>query len=733
MPHDKRAADDVSESTLEQNFADLANARLRDKAPELMDYQVGFQLLKSDDDGTRAVGIFGFQIDTGWYYTAVFFLNGSVKGLDSIYSVDSDMFMPLTEDWVSSIINKRPNRLGEADTQNRYERGTRLPNYVRMWQIPGGVGNAGNGIGLGGSLSKLGEAMLTPRDDGIPGLPEILAAQPVLAQGFVNDLARYPKLAAVVSQFYNFTDFSAPPMAKTAADDQVTIISSIAQPGADKLTDTEKEQLVAGGTAVVDKRPDTVKSITYKSDTKHILQNPAEGGLYEVLMADGSIKDLFCLRVLGSVEKYLVVDVEDDRHGMVESECIWAVRQYEPAVFRERLEKASEKPSDVRPRDCLVFVALTGDTTLGFEIESVTGGTDEIKALKVKSSYYIPGGSSNMAWDRHVTGPAMIRYDQPETRIREVLVAQAGSAAIRYYNKQLIVNDGRFRALVLDRAGKDGYGYDREWDSKILCAKDFGDYQTVRVSLQKVACEVSVEHLAGRYVIGDGQGKTAGSEADALRTLLVKHGCTVDDARSMLAEACQTPVSYWVHKTAAQMLDIPPIFDRSESGEMSSYHPTEVPTSAVDQATPEENYQYYQYNSPFAGYSDDESPSGEAGHNGKSVKDTLGAAAQSGQREVFDASVLMSLAKTNNPTGLVEKWLPNMVSGMDRLGRTLFLLHYQFDEFKAKYGAKDMVDFADNLTSCFEDLGAIVLTLRQHSLAGDPAHFGLGIGGEDNE
>jgi len=76
---------------------------------------------------------------------------------------------------------------------------------------------------------------------------------------------------------------------------------------------------------------------------------------------------------------------------------------------------------------------------------------------------------------------------------------------------------------------------------------------------------------------------------------------------------------------------------------------------------------------------------------------------------------------------MADKFLPTLVSGMDRCGRLLFLLHWQFDEFKERYGAQDMTSFTDDLTSTFEALGDVILFLRKRTLAGDPQHLGLGL------
>ena len=50
------------ESSFEQAFASLAYTYIKDKAPRLLDFMTGFQLVDRNDDNTKAVGVFGFQV-----------------------------------------------------------------------------------------------------------------------------------------------------------------------------------------------------------------------------------------------------------------------------------------------------------------------------------------------------------------------------------------------------------------------------------------------------------------------------------------------------------------------------------------------------------------------------------------------------------------------------------------------------------------------------------------------
>tara|TARA_R110002051_G_scaffold61354_6_gene112590 strand:+ start:1451 stop:3967 length:2517 start_codon:yes stop_codon:yes gene_type:complete len=109
------------ETEFEQAFSSLAYAYLRDKAPRLLDHMVGFQLVDRNDDNTKAIGVFGFQLDNQWLYAPVFFLNGDLKGHELLYMKNNDSFVPLQENWINYIMSRKPHVLGEAASADNLE------------------------------------------------------------------------------------------------------------------------------------------------------------------------------------------------------------------------------------------------------------------------------------------------------------------------------------------------------------------------------------------------------------------------------------------------------------------------------------------------------------------------------------------------------------------------------------------------------------------------------------
>src|SRR5262249_5777118 len=61
-------------------------------------------------------------------------------------------------------------------------------------------------------------------------------------------------------------------------------------------------------------------------------------------------------------------------------------------------------------------------------------------------------------------------------------------------------------------------------------------------------------------------------------------------------------------------------------------------------------------------------------------------AARTGQREVFDTAMLGSLLKTVREDSIVDRYLGDLMKGLDRLGRILFQFYWHGEEFEDRYG-----------------------------------------------
>lgn len=138
------------ESGFEQAFASLAYTYLKEKAPRLIDFIVGFQLVDRNEDNTKAVALFGFKVGDQWLYGPVFFLNGDLKGHELLYIKKQDAFVPMKENWVNYLIARKPHELGKASPRNTQELGGLLPNLMRLAHPPTGTKYGSDGVHVDG-------------------------------------------------------------------------------------------------------------------------------------------------------------------------------------------------------------------------------------------------------------------------------------------------------------------------------------------------------------------------------------------------------------------------------------------------------------------------------------------------------------------------------------------------------------------------------------------------------
>jgi hypothetical protein len=72
------------------------------------------------------------------------------------------------------------------------------------------------------------------------------------------------------------------------------------------------------------------------------------------------------------------------------------------------------------------------------------------------------------------------------------------------------------------------------------------------------------------------------------------------------------------------------------------------------------------------------------------------------------------------PDNLIDRYLGDMMRGMDRTGRVLFNFYWHGEEFEDRYGKQDMPELEDGLRNSFEGQGDIILKLKQKMVDADP-------------
>ncbi len=104
----------------EQSFFQLAYEKLQEKLYNLLPFLVGFEIINKNDDGTKALGVFGFKSNNGqMLFVPAFFINGAVKGIDLIYSKNNEQFYPLNEDFAEMFLKDEVTGIGDSSKESR--------------------------------------------------------------------------------------------------------------------------------------------------------------------------------------------------------------------------------------------------------------------------------------------------------------------------------------------------------------------------------------------------------------------------------------------------------------------------------------------------------------------------------------------------------------------------------------------------------------------------------------
>ena len=330
----KRAAiGGEQEQGFEQSFASLAYTYIQDKAPGLLDYLIGFQLVDRSNDNMKAIGIFGFKIGNSWIYVPVFFLNGDLKGHELLYLKSQDSFVPMKENWINYIINKRPHILGEQAAENQDQLGVLQPDIQSLSQPPESGKFAGyqqqvrqkQWTKSSGLLSSVGNWVTQSPNKLYPGLddrlnlPNVLASDISMCKLAMDIGEAYPGIKAAMDDIYglNLIPDALRKLRSKVADSggilakqnkhaerrtRVKRAAAETQPKVDVITsktitenlpelnEEEQKKLLRDGILVKDHRTGDEVSVVYNTQISMELCNPDETAVYDVLVKPGGFE-----------------------------------------------------------------------------------------------------------------------------------------------------------------------------------------------------------------------------------------------------------------------------------------------------------------------------------------------------------------------------------------------------------------------------------------------------------
>lgn len=750
------------ESGFEQSFAQLAYTYIQDKAPRLLDYLVGFQIVDRNDDANKSLGVFGFKVGNRWMYAPVFFLNGDVKGHELLYLKDKDQFVPLKENWINYVIAQQPHILGEGSMKSPEELGVRSPDLRTILAIPRVVGKyASDSTWLDGFMPMLAAATVSPgklfskcanAHESLDVL-KLMASDVAIMKTAMDWMDEYPVIKKAFYEFYSEaqlrdallglkksaesgTSVLGGVKVKTVVAKPKGVLKKVAAADKPKLdiqlksdeiitenkaenNEAEKEKLLRDGYLIKDHRSGDEVSIAYNTQQPFELTNPSESGIYDVVVKPGEFSR--CLVISnphsadGRVGMVTVVRLDGKKTWLnADRSRIW-VRDGE---LREDYEKWRNDLSagSLSRGGVYLIVSEKGEGSVPFRVVSDLGdglyriAEAEGKAYDFHRSEILPevdAHSSN--YHSSCNGEYYVRLNARKgTTLRSyggTLNVPEGAKILKIRDPEPGLKDDDYVSSYLDNRGDSG-------DDAIQP----GDLADIQMQIMNKTAELKIWNDNHEVIIN----RQRMSKLAGLIHLVRDHGFREGDAKQMLKEAERKLGARYRVKYAESpfltdnFIQVPYAEDQAYASEPWSGVPTQAPSST------------------FLGI-----PSMSSGNTDQSVYDpnvppqpqpqlmqAAQQATQLGQKEVFDTSMMSSLLRSTSKSSIVDRYLPDLRRALDRLGKLLFMFFWRNDFFIDTYGKSDAPELEDSLRNSFDVLGDLWLFLAAKTIAPFDGHGG---------
>lgn len=711
----------------EKSFADLAFSYVSTNAPKLFNHMVGFQILDKNEDETRAVGVFGFQLaNDSWYYAPVFFINGDLKGQELLFDKAANLMLPMEEGWIDNILSKRPTPPGEAAGETISEIGQYSPVFSRL---------------LKNSPIKRASHQV-PCEAQTPYLylrGSDFSVDPLLAQTLKNTVEspRYKSAAAALDMtdlFENNSEFrervqhsvktskafqdgvkkfypewfstAFQKQARTAIDDyddvphlypqyvaeedpgpedeisrkdyvvgagkdkantKVAFLTEMAQLASPGVTSEMRKTFIKQGYVINDARSSEETSTLVDLAMPESISNPATSGSYLTLMSDGTLNRCALLRNCQ--------EPSGDGNGAPKSTS-WYVIELDTGRMLRDTEYG------VPGSDILVVTTSFEPLPESLSIKAENLGSDSAvddDPWRTKVIVLSDAGDAI-----HKSTPLNGCYDN-------IMVSPRASRAYRMNSEIFVVT--KDTDLVIAATSND------------KSRKTLGTWTTLKEESQGTPLQVRNNGGSNYVVEGEGGIKRAHNPLAVLQHLVYDHGLTPEAAHTAVKSATEKQDRIWAVKYAKPYVadDINPYIPMlpESASIVDSYNgiPVQENETFEEEAQGMPQLQEADY-----------------GEFDRDTNNGFARATKTDQKDMFDVSALSSLLKTTDVDNTIDKYMKDMTLAVDRYGRILFLMYYHLEEFKERYGTDELDELEDTLRDTFKTSGRLLLFLKKQSL-----------------
>ena len=730
-------ADGPNTGEIEQALAKITEAQIAARAPALMSYLLGFQLLKKTDDNTRACGIFAFKVGQELLYIPVFCINGEIQGHELMYIVTQDRFVPSDEKQVNYLMSRKPLEPGKVEMRDRSKIRQRAAIYPDV--MYGGL-----------KLSSI---------DTIPRLPKAMveeALRLVFKTASCDIVMNTPRFRYAMGGL-NVSDLfalsaKATKIASKWCEEYPVFerLLTYALDGQDIKSfnkEWEKRAAIAKelGLVPVQVKKATLQSVmTAATKKEESLPEPAR---VSVKMASEMPLDQFRFMPTEAVDRlhrrgYYVVDTRDQTKlaAVAESKGVKDIKNpHLPGFYNVFMPDGTFKKCVVLHRWYLPGGEDTLEELRFFVLDTDTGKYVDAKGSDIIVDNEQPEGD----WFAAVSKGSLPEKKEDVGCVvacsrRCLLVSPSGQGYLEEYLEES--GKGSFighRVRVFTTSGQTGFKcvsalgrwgdivVSAQQDSKLVRYDKeliLGDLLQWEELLYKNTIPLKVQkrdRQTGRYSV---DGMPEYDKAAALEALMVNHSLSEKTAEHILERAdASAPLQVSFRRTKVAFspsqeqigVNFP---TKPRSTDWLTGLPSEHPLETS------EHIESLRSTDPLAGRDfwpgaidvddvNDHPPMPNVGDIQMATQ-----ASESGQREFVSSQMLMSLLREVDDEGIITKYISVFEKACDALGRLYMQVLWRVDAFEERFGEAQLKEFKEMLLELFQRIGDFVCYLRQRDV-----------------
>lgn len=793
----KQAAAVLKDKESELAFMKLATRSVEDKASILLQqpYYLGFETVYSSKSHDKMIGIFGCRVGSNLVYIPVFYINGGIKGTDLLYLQNSKQFVLLTPEWCDFVVSKYTQEQGKSITDTDSAKATQEMD-LRWLAYPPYMskGASEKTIPLGETFNFHNTKVASIEEDMEITFSKFFDKSSIQdkkpLKRFIEreGFDAFQKIASAVYNDYEFANNivtlldqdewcpeeflkQANELEKESKEESIKTASDATDYSSLKdcilvhkgrfnpHTKCAAEQIEKGLT-IDDRRDESKLDVVYNSEeTNFKTLDPSHPGVYEILGADGTVKEfaLFSGQSDGNVYPAILVDIKDKSilHYSNINEKDYADDYQYPRIGGIHNKGYDEKlfysilgqPSDDKQWEDYVVKSPEPSKSNAYAIFLRPNGYPQYlsdECFKINNKYVKDGityydciafnGYYN-AIDYTSKSPMKeftikVNPDAPKSNIEARVFRESDV----YFIPVSIKPFSGDKETTLDQDAGEGSITTSPIEYEVVYSKfvpgTLEDYDlSIRSKFDVEKSGVQIKD-DGTFILKlDGDTvKEAFCKTEATVKLMHDLNISLNDAEDILKQASEKGKFKFYHKKISRIRLRPePDFYESTDSDLGvpifNDGTKVVTTDEVVDDVP--NPRFGDHAKPIMdskNKASDEGLNDESAINEGSKEDNAllltatpnmlaRIAEQSGNKNIFEHGIIGTYAKTVDASSYINEFIPDLREGLDKLGRLYFLILWKPQSFLKYYGSDDLVELENNILSSFKQLGELTLEL----------------------